>query len=146
MREQLLRLLEPAIDRLGYELVDVEFAPAGAGGLLRVYIDAPQGITLDDCERVSHHVSGVLDAADPIPGAYTLEVSSPGLGRVLRTRAHFERFAGSRIRVEIGVPRDGRRRFTGRLLELLDGDIVMDVDGERVRLALDQVKKARLAP
>lgn len=146
MREQLLRLLEPAIDTLGYELVDVEFAPAGTGGLLRVYIDAPQGITLDDCEHVSHQVSGVLDAADPIPGAYRLEVSSPGLDRVLRTRAHFERFTGSRIHVELGLPRAGRRRFTGRLLELLQDDIVMEVDGERVSLALEQVKKARLAP
>ncbi len=94
MREQLLSLLEPPVGALGYELVDVEFASAGSGGLLRLYIDAPAGITVEDCERVSHRVSEILDVADPIPGAYTLEVSSPGLDRILRTREHFERFRG----------------------------------------------------
>ena len=103
MREQLLILLEPPVGALGYELVDVEFASAGSGGLLRLYIDAPAGITVDDCERVSHRVSEILDVADPIPGAYTLEVSSPGLDRILRTRGHFERFRGSRIRVQLAL-------------------------------------------
>ena len=73
------------------------------------------GIGIDDCERVSREVSALLDVEDPIPTAYTLEVSSPGSDRVLRTRAHFDRFAGSRVFVELKVPRDGRKRYTGML-------------------------------
>jgi ribosome maturation factor RimP len=146
IREQLLSLLEPPVGALGYELVDVEFAPAGSGGLLRLYIDAPTGITVDDCERVSHLVSDVLDAEDPIPGAYTLEVSSPGLDRVLRTREHFERFRGSRIKVQLSLPIEGRRRFTGTLTGVDESSIEMDVDGEPVRLERVQIQKARVVP
>jgi ribosome maturation factor RimP len=147
MREELLRLLEPAVELLGYELVDVEFAPAGGRGVLRVYIDAANGISLDDCERVSRQLSPVLDDADPIPGAYQLEVSSPGFDRILRKREHFERFVGSRVKVQTSVPLEGgRRRFTGRLLEADAEAIALEVDGARIRLALDQIQKARLAP
>ena len=146
LREELLRLLEPTVVTLGYELVEIEFAPAGSGGLLRLYIDAPPGITLEDCERVSRQVSAVLEAEDPIPGHYTLEVSSPGLDRVLRTREHFKRFLGSRIKVQLGTPLEGRRRFTGALLEVLDHGVVLDVDGVRTSLGFEQIQKARLVP
>lgn len=147
LREELMQLLEPTLGALGYELVDLEFAPAGSGGLLRLYIDAAQAITLDDCERVSRRVSAVLDAEDPIPGRYTLEVSSPGLDRVLRTREHFRRFVGSRVRVQLGTPLEGRRRFTGALREVLDDAVALDVDGgERVLLRFEQIHKARLVP
>jgi ribosome maturation factor RimP len=146
MREQLLSLLEPPVGALGYELVDVEFATAGSGGLLRLYIDAPAGITVDDCERVSHRVSEILDAADPIPGAYTLEVSSPGLDRILRTREHFERFRGSRIRVQLSLPIEGRRRYTGTLTGVTEDAIEMEVDGEPVQLELARIQKARVVP
>jgi ribosome maturation factor RimP len=146
MREQLLSLLEPPVGALGYELVDVEFAPSGAGGVLRLYIDAPAGISVEDCERVSHRVSDVLDAEDPIPGAYTLEVSSPGLDRILRTREHFERFRGSRIKVQLALPIDGRRRFTGALTGVGESTIEMEVDGAAVQLPLAQIQKARVVP
>lgn len=146
MREQLLSLLEPPVGALGYELVDVEFASAGSGGLLRLYIDAPAGITVDDCERVSHRVSEILDVEDPIPGAYTLEVSSPGLDRILRTREHFGRFRGSRIRVQLSLPIEGRRRYTGTLTGVTEDAIEMEVDGEPVRLELTRIQKARVVP
>lgn len=146
LRDELFSLLEPTVVTLGYELVEIEFAPAGGGGLLRLYIDAAPGITLDDCERVSRQVSAVLEAEDPIPGRYTLEVSSPGLDRVLRTREHFRRFLGSRIKVQLATPLDGRRRFTGRLLEVLDDGVVLDVDGARTLLGFGQIQKARLVP
>src|SRR5208282_153191 len=105
----------PPIEALAYELVDIEFASAGRGGVLRIFIDrktadAGAGITVDDCARVSHAVSEVLEGEDPIPGAYTLEVSSPGFDRILRKRAHFERFVGARVFVELKLPQDGRRR------------------------------------
>ncbi|HSD73906.1 MAG TPA: ribosome maturation factor RimP [Steroidobacteraceae bacterium] len=146
MRDELVRLLEPAVVTLGYELVELEFAPAGSGGVLRLFIDAAPGITLGDCERVSRQVSAVLESEDPIPGHYTLEVSSPGLDRVLRTRAHFERFLGSRVKVQLGAPLAGRRRFTGTLLEVRDEGIVVDVDGARTLLEFGQIQKARLVP
>jgi ribosome maturation factor RimP len=146
LRDELVRLLEPAVVMLGYELVELEFAPAGSGGLLRLYIDAAPGITLDDCERVSRQVSAVLESEDPIPGHYTLEVSSPGLDRVLRTRAHFERFLGSRVKVQLAVPLAGRRRFTGALLEVRDEGIVVEVDGTPTLLEFGQIQKARLVP
>jgi ribosome maturation factor RimP len=113
LREQLRELLAPVVAGLGYQLWELEYLPRSGGGMLRIYIDAasPQserGISLDDCERVSRAVSETLDATDPIPGHYTLEVSSPGLDRVLRTREHFERFAGERVRLEMMQPVEGR--------------------------------------
>lgn len=146
MREQLLSLLEPPVGALGYELIDVEHVVAGPGGVVRLYIDAPAGITVEDCERVSHAVSAILDAEDPIPGAYTLEVSSPGLDRILRTREHFERFRGNRIKVQLALPIEGRRRYTGTLRGVAGDAIEMEVDGEPVMLAIAQIHKARVVP
>ena len=142
----LLELLETEVASLGYELVDLDLR-IGGDGLLRLYIDADDGITLDDCERVSHQVSGLLDVEDPIPGHYTLEVSSPGVNRPLRTRAHYRRFAGERAKVELARPReDGRRRFTGLLGAVEDDEFALELDGETVQLRFDDVATARLAP
>ena len=107
MREILLKLLEPAAEALGYELVELEFHPQGRGGLLRIFIDRTGGVTVDDCEKVSRQVSSVLDVEDPIPGAYTLEVSSPGLDRPLRKETDYVRFAGEQAKLELALPRDG---------------------------------------
>ena len=142
MRETLLKLLEPALEALGYELVELEFPPH----LLRIYIDREGGVTVDDCEIVSRQVSAVLDVEDPIPGAYTLEVSSPGLDRPLRKQADFIRFAGERAKVELALPKDGRRRFTGTLKGCEAGEVLIEVDGEDHRLPLADIDKARLVP
>ncbi|HET7174917.1 MAG TPA: ribosome maturation factor RimP [Gammaproteobacteria bacterium] len=142
MRETLLKLLEPAIEALGYELVELEFPPH----LLRIYIDREGGVTVDDCEVVSRQVSAVLDVEDPIPGAYTLEVSSPGLDRPLRKEADFARFAGERAKVELVLPKDGRRRFTGTLKGCEAGEVLIEVDGADHRLPLADIDKARLVP
>jgi ribosome maturation factor RimP len=104
------------------------------------------GIGIDDCERVSREVSALLDVEDPIPTAYTLEVSSPGSDRVLRPRAHFGRFAGSRVFVELKVPREGRKRYTGLLAAVSDEGVELEVDRQRVRVPFDEIEKARLAP
>lgn len=151
MRDALVRLLEAPVEALGYELVDVEFAPAGRHSVLRIFIDRPAGdavagVTVEDCARVSHSVSEVLDSDDPIKGHYSLEVSSPGLERVLRKKAHFERFAGERVFVELQLPLDGRRRFAGILRSVEDEYIVVEVDGRDYRLPLDRIQKARLKP
>jgi ribosome maturation factor RimP len=151
MRDALMRLLEPPIEALGYELVDLEYARAGGGGILRIYIDrlveGPGGqITVDDCARVSQAMSRVLETEDPIKGHYTLEVSSPGFDRILRTRAHFERFMGARIAAELKLPIEGRRRFVGVLKSVAADTIVVEVDGKAHSLPLDRIQKARLRP
>ncbi len=150
MREALIRLLEPEVAAQGCELVELEFHPHRGGGLLRLYIDrtdgAADGVTVEDCEAVSRRVSAALDVADPIPGGYTLEVSSPGLDRPLRTRAHFVRFTGDRVHVESLVPRDGRRRWTGKLVAVGESGLTLEVDGQPVELAFNEIKTARLVP
>jgi ribosome maturation factor RimP len=169
VREALIRLLEPEVEALGYELVELEFAQHRGGGLVRLYIDVPPGrraaaaddaqprddafearsqggVHVDDCEAVSRRVGDVLDTADPIRGEYTLEVSSPGFDRPLRTRAHWERFVGHRVRVETSVPRDGRRRWTGTIVRVGDATVELEVDGKPVALGLDEIRHARLVP
>src|SRR4030095_16539686 len=127
-----------------YQLWEPEYTPRSGGGLLRLYIDSPDdsskvGITLDDCERVSHGVSDTLDAADPIPGHSRLQWSSPGLDRVLRTREHFERFAGERVRLEMMQPIEGRKRFAGRLLGVGASEITLELENGRISLPIDDI-------
>ena len=140
-------MLESANNSLGYELVGVEYRSGGhGGGLLRVYIDSEQGISVDDCQTVSYQVSGILDVNDPIPGHYTLEVSSPGMDRLLFRPDDYRRFAGSLVKLRLAWPVDGRRKFKGRLQGLDDGNVLLELDGEQVSLPLDQVEQARLVP
>lgn len=164
LRERLMGMVEPLVEGLGYELVDIEYVAGRSHATLRVYIDWPggqppadlaegdeenrsfEGIGVDDCERVSRELSALLDVEDPIPMAYSLEVSSPGLDRILRTQAHFERFVGERVHVELKLPRDGRRRYTGRMTRAGDGEIELNVDGEAIAIGLPEIGKARLAP
>ncbi len=146
LREKLIGLVEPLLTNLGYELVDLEVSAGHGSGMLRVYIDGAAGVGIEDCERVSREISALLDVHDPIPTAYRLEVSTPGLDRVLRTPAHFERFAGQRAEIELAVPRDGRRRFTGRLAQVGAAGIELNVDGTAVPLTYADIFRARLVP
>lgn len=145
MREGLIALIEPAVERLGFELVELEYGSGRAHALVRVFIDREGGVTVDDCTRVSRELSALLDVEDPIPTGYTLEVSSPGFDRVLRTQAHFGRFVGARVFVELKEPRAGRRRYTGMLLTVDDAGIALEVDREHVAVAFNEIGKARLA-
>jgi ribosome maturation factor RimP len=149
LRERLMALIEPLLVRMGYELVELEHVAGRAHAVVRIFIDRPeaqQGVGIDDCERVSHEVSALLDVEDPIPTAYTLEVSSPGADRVLRKRAHFDRFVGSRVFVELKEPRDGRKRYTGMLRVVQDEGIELEVDRQKVSVPFGEIGKARLAP
>ena len=143
---EIVQLLEPTIERLGYELIDLEANLGGKGGLVRLYIDKPEGIDLDDCEKVSLAVSALLDVEDPIPGNYNLEVSSPGLDRKLTKVEHFQRFAGETVKVQMRFPIEGRRRFRGTLVSSNDENIVVEVDGESHSLPLKTIDTARLVP
>jgi ribosome maturation factor RimP len=145
LRERLIALIEPVLARLGYELVELEYAAGRSQATVRLFIDTPAGITVDDCERVSRDVAALLDVDDPIPTAYTLEVSSPGFDRVLRTQAHFERFLGERVFVELKAPRAGRKRYTGLLQVVTAAGIELEVDKQKVVVPFEEIGKARLA-
>jgi len=144
--DELQELLEPSIERLGYELTDLEARLGGKSGVVRVFIDRPEGVNLEDCEKVSRAVSALLDVEDPLPGQYNLEVSSPGLDRKLTKVAHFQRFAGETVKVEMRFPIEGRKRFRGTLVSSNDENIVVEVDGESHTLPLATIDIARLVP
>jgi ribosome maturation factor RimP len=146
LRDTLAALVRPVVEGLGYELWDLEYAAGRGDGLVRVYIDATAGVTVDDCARVSRAVSARLDEEDPVPGHYTLEVSSPGFERTLRTAGQFARFVGENVYVELSEPLEGRRRYKGPL-RAADGETVeVEVDGQRRVLPIAAIRKAHLAP
>jgi ribosome maturation factor RimP len=144
--EELTRLLEPTIEQLGYELADLELRLAGRDSLVRVFIDRPEGVGLEDCETVSRQVSAVLDVEDPVPGHYVLEVSSPGLDRKLTKPAHYRRYVGDDIRVQLRFPIEGRRKFRGRLTAASEETIQIEVDGQLHELPIATIDTARLVP
>jgi len=147
VQDKLQAMIEPLVESMGYELVLLEFSPHKGSAMVRLFIDAPGGITLGDCEKVSREVEGVLDVEDPIPQNYRLEVSSPGLDRPLVKPAHFERFAGSVAKVQMAAPQHGRRKFQGVLKGLNNGNVVLETaDAGTVELGLDQIERARLVP
>jgi ribosome maturation factor RimP len=146
LRDTLTALLRPVVEDLGCVLWDLECSTRRGVGYVCLYIDAESGVTLDDCERVSRAVSPVLDEADPLKGQYTLEVSSPGIDRTLRTAAHFARYVGSTVFVELLQPQEDRRRFKGALLAAGAESIEVEVDGRRHVLPIAGIRKAHLAP
>ncbi len=142
---QLRQLLGPLVEDLGYELLLIELVGA-TPRTLRLFIDAPGGVNLDDCELVSRNVSAALDVDDPIAGAYNLEVSSPGIERPLVREEHFRNHVGERVRIRLAKSVLGRKRFTGVLTQVVDDGVIVDVDGEPYELAYDDIESARLAP
>ncbi len=147
LEEKLARLVASAVEALGLELVGVDYFAQGAHSVLRVYIDSEQGITLDDCSKVSHQLSGVLEVEEPIRGKYNLEVSSPGLDRPLFTLAHFERFVGQGVKLRLRRPLNGQRKFKGVITEVEDGHIQIALDdSQALELEIDEIEKANLIP
>jgi len=130
-----------AVEGLGFELVDLE---SSRSGLVRIFIDSPRGITVDDCARVSHHMTRAM-AVEGIDYE-RLEVSSPGLDRPLKRLEDFRRFVGREASVKLKLPRDGRRRFEGKLVGVEDGNVVLEVEGQQQRLAFEDIDRARLVP
>jgi len=150
--EELTAMLSPVVDGLGLglELQGIEFAPSRSRGLLRLYIDVPSGdrhVTVDDCEAVSREVSALLDVNDPIASAYTLEVSSPGIDRLIFNAAQANRFVGGQAKVSLSLPQDGRRRVQGTIHRAGDEGLVLLVDGgAEFVVPFDNIDKARLVP
>lgn len=135
----------PILDELGYELVDVEYVKGGNNWYLRIYIDKPGGVTIDDCQKASEQISDKLDEVDPIPHNYFLEVSSPGIDRPLKKDKDFERYKGRKVDVKLYKAVDGSKSFTGELIGLEDGNILIRVDGEVISFNKDEVAIVRLA-
>lgn len=146
IQDDLLTLLEPTIEGMGYELADLEVKVGARDGVLRVFIDKADGIDLEDCEAVSRQVSAVLDVSDPMPGQYTLEVSSPGLDRRLSKADHFERFMGAEVRAKMRLPLDGRRNFRGAIVGVGGDTVDLEVDGQTYTLPIADIASARLVP
>jgi len=135
-------ILEKSVGAMGYELVDLEFA--NHGRLMRVFIDKVDGVDVEDCARVSNHLTRLLT----VEGVDydRLEVSSPGLDRALKRPRDFARFVGQRAQVKVRLPLNGRRRFIGRLRHVGEAGIEMDVDGELMSIAFSDIDRARLVP
>jgi len=147
LQERLTSLIEPLVESLGYELVLLELAPSGRTATLRLYIDGEDGVRLADCETVSREVAALLDVEDPIKQMYRLEVSSPGLDRPLTRRAHFDRFAGNRARIELSVPQaGGQRKFQGVILSTGESALRLMTDKGEVELEFSTIGRARLVP
>jgi ribosome maturation factor RimP len=162
LQQRLISIVEPVCQAAGYELVDLRFVLEQGGWTLRVAIDRPldeqvdpgevpaDRVDLIDCERLSRELSAVLDVEDPIPQAFQLEVSSPGIDRPLRTAAHFRHFAGSEAKIQLAaplqLPAGDRRNFRGILQGVEDGCAVIECDGTAFRLPIDDIDHARLVP
>ena len=144
--EQLQALLAPVVESLGYECWGVEFLSQGRHSLLRVYIDQADGVLVEDCEKVSRQISGVLDVEDPIASEYTLEVSSPGMDRPLFTLEQFAKHAGEQAKIKLRSPFDGRRNFQGLLRGVEEQDVVVLVDDHEYLLPIDLIDKANIIP
>lgn len=145
-QNQLVELVTPTIESLGLELWALEYQTFRNRGLLRIFIEASDGVTLEHCEKVSREVSALLDADDPFAGPFTLEVSSPGLDRSLSQSSHFQRCAGSEIKVKLRSAYEGRKNFQGLLVGLDGDEVVLRVGEEEYLFPLDLIEKAAVVP
>ncbi len=144
--QQILEMLEPTVEAMGFELWGVEYLSQGRHSLLRVYIDGENGITVDDCAAVSEQVSGVLDVEDPIHGEYTLEVSSPGMDRLLFRLDQYPGYVGEIVELRLRSAFEGRRKFKGVLKGIEGEDVVIQVDDHEYLLPHSAIDKARIQP
>jgi len=144
--DRIWALLAPTVEAMGFELWGLEHIPRGRRSLLRLYIDAESGVTVNDCAEVSRQVSGVLDVEDPIGGEYTLEVSSPGVDRLLFRPDQYPAYIGERIELRMRTPFEGRRRFNGALKGLEGEDVVVRIEDEEFSLPFSGIKRAQVKP
>lgn len=140
----LLEALEPTAAEKGIEIVTVEVVGARKAPTIRVYIDTPEGVSFDELASAQEWINAIMDKIDPFPGAYTLEVSSPGIDRPLRTPEHFDRFAGEDVQVVLRGPVNGRAKWTGKLLGMRGDDVAVSVDGTDVAFPLETIKRANV--
>ena len=144
--QQIQEMLEPTVEALGFELWGLEYLSQGRHSLLRVYIEHENGISVDDCAAVSEQVSSVLDVEDPITGEYTLEVSSPGMDRLLFRLEQFQAYVGEQVDIRLRTAFEGRRKYNGILKGIEDEDVVVQVDDHEYLLPHSAIDKARVQP
>ena len=145
--ERIRGIAERVVASEGIELVDVELHGRGPGSVVRIYLDKPGGISLEDCQTVSRQVGTILDVEDVMPGRYTLEVSSPGLDRRLIKAADFQRFAGQQVKLLLKASGDGHRRYQGRLLGCDEDHVRVEADAVGlVSIPLQDIERANLVP
>jgi ribosome maturation factor RimP len=142
--EKVEEIITPCVQESGLELVDVEFVKEGGSWYLRIFIDKPGGIDLEDCGQLSQKIDRLLDEKDLIPQSYHLEVSSPGIERPLKKISDYNRFAGEMALITTFVPFDGKKKITGRITAARGDDIVIDSDGKELSIPFRQVASARL--
>lgn len=145
IQQVIFELAIPIVEDLNYELVDVEFIKEGANWYLRVYIDKPGGISIDDCQAVSQKMSEMLDEKDPIEQFYYLEVSSPGLERPLKTERDFIKYKGELVEVKVFQPINGKKIFEGELIGLIEDMIVINHEGKNIEFEKDKVSRVKRA-
>ena len=143
---QIADLIRPTVEAMGSELWGIEYLPQGKHSTLRIFIDKEGGVGINDCEQVSRQVSALMDVEDPIGGAYTLEVSSPGLDRLLFEKAHYQACIGSLVKIRLRMNYQGRRNFKGRLTALEDDEIVLRQGDEEFVFPLETLDKAQVVP
>ncbi|AQA19947.1 ribosome maturation factor RimP [Halioglobus japonicus] len=144
--QQVEELLAPTVEAMGFELWGLEYLSQGRHTLLRVYIEHEDGISVDHCAAVSEQVSSVLDVEDPITGEYTLEVSSPGMDRLLFKLEQYSAYVGETIEIRLRTAYEGRRKFTGILKGTEGEDVVVHVDDHEYLLPHSAIEKARVQP
>lgn len=140
------RVTAPVIQALGYELVGVEYLVQGGRPILRIYIDKPGGVNVDDCKRVSDQVGALLDVEDLVGFPYHLEVSSPGIERPLFEAKHFAQFTGHQAKIRLKSLFQGRRKFVGVIQGIQDGEVVILEGDRKISLPLANIEKANLVP
>lgn len=144
--QHLHSLIEPLVSTLGYQLWGLEFSGSGKRSLLRVFIDGPRGVSVEDCAGASRQISSLLDVEDPISGEYMLEVSSPGMDRPLFSAAQFEQFVGHEIKVKLTLPYEGRRNYKGLLSKVENNEARIVVAGFEYSLPMELIEKANVVP
>lgn len=138
--------MRPVVADMGYVCWGIEYLKQGRAYLVRIYIDSEPGVTLEDCERVSNRVSGVLDVEDPIAGEYRLEVSSPGLDRLLFTPAQYEQYTGETVKVRLSGTYRKRKRITGRIEGVTGDKVILNEAGNEFRIPVGEINRAQIVP
>ncbi|PJD95344.1 MAG: ribosome maturation factor RimP [Legionella sp.] len=145
IRDELVTLLLPTVNSMGYELWGCEYLSQGKHALLRIYIDKEDGISIDDCQLVSRQISAVLDVEDPISGNYSLEISSPGIPKPLFYSWQYQRYIGQEVDVKVFKPVNGKRKLKGMIVSASDNSVVLDINDEHQELLYSNIVKASLA-
>src|SRR5215204_4709808 len=126
-QDELEQLFTPTVSAMGYDLWGCEYLPQGKHSLLRIYIDKPEGIGIEDCQEVSKQISALLDVEDPIPGNYSLEVSSPGVPRPLFKREQYEYFIGQPVQLKTFKSVQGKRKLVGIIVSVSESSVILDI-------------------